>query len=467
MFVGRKQELDALEKLHAKKSFQMVVLYGRRRVGKTTLATKFCEGKRALYFTALEQSDADNLADFTREIKRLFNLPSGLGSFGTWADAFSFLAERAREEPFVLVIDEFPYAAKENPALPSMLQVAIDRELKSTGLFLVLSGSNQGFMESKVLGKKSPLHGRRTAQMKLQPLGYRDAALMTPWADAQEAFRYYGCLGGVPYYLSLVDPGLTFRENIAELFFNPTGLLYGEPSMLLRQELREPALYNSILRAIAGGANRSGEIANRTGIAGSTLPRYLKTLTDLGIVEKVVPFGENPETSKRGIYRLKDAAYDFWYHFVMPHATDVEAGAGALVARALTDEQIDTYLGHRFERLAGEWLLGEALAGRLPVQATAFGSWWGTDPDLREQADIDVLAANRTQRKLVAGECKYRESFDETEAIERLTHRSTLVKGYKPEALYLFTKHPVSKSTASKHAGDSINFVSLDSMYVA
>ncbi len=462
MFVGREAELDRLERLYAKEAFQMVVVYGRRRVGKTALITEFARGKRALYFTALEQSDKNNLSDLSRKIQEFFGLPP-TGPFESWAQAFGYLASRAAEEPLVFVFDEFPYAAQRNEALPSALQVAIDHGFKDTRAFLVLCGSDQGFMESRVLGRKSPLYGRRTAQMQVLPLGFAQARQMLPGLDAQEAFRYYGCFGGVPYYLAQVDPGAGLRENLAQLYFDPSGFLYDEPMGLLRQELGEPALYNSILRAVAGGANKPSEISDRTGVAQTSLPRYLRTLERLGILERQVPFGENPETSKRGLYRMRDACYDFWFRFVMPYASDVESGLGEAIVAALPDSQIAEYLGRRFERVCGEWLVGEAKAGRLPLPATAVGSWWGTNPATRSQTDIDVLAADKVGKRLLIGECKYRGEFDVSEVVRLLEGKRTLVKGYVAEHLYVFSKHEVPRNTREAH-GD-VRFLSIREMW--
>lgn len=466
MFVGREAELAKLNDLYEHEGFQMAVVYGRRRVGKTTLINEFCRGKRTLSFTALEQSDADNLADFNRAIASFFNLPASLQGFPTWADALAYVSERAHEERFILVFDEFPYAAQRNAALPSVFQVAIDRDLKDTDALLILCGSNQGFMESEVLGRKSPLYGRRTAQIKVGDLGFRDAAKMLPGLDAQDAFRFYGCFGGVPYYLQQVDPALSLRENLARLYFDPMGFLFEEPYGLLRQEFQEPALYSSILRAVAAGANRSNQIADRVGLAVTTLPRYLKSLESLGIISKAVPFGENPETSKRGIYRLSEACYTFWYRFVMPFVSDIEAGLGQAVVAALPEEQLDDYLGHCFEDLCAEWLAGQAREGKLPIPATSVSSWWGTNPEKRAQDDIDVLAADRISKKLVIGECKYRESFDETAEIEDLESKRNLVKGYTATSFMLLTKHDVSEATKKKLASrEGWSLVTLEEMY--
>ena len=254
MFVGRENELETLERAYDADVFQMVVVYGRRRVGKTTLLTHFAQDKPTLFFTAQQQTDADNLADFSVEIAQFFSLPPGT-RFDGWDGALQFLAEQARREPFLFVFDEFPYAAEANPSLVSKMQIAIDHHFAQTKACLALCGSDQGFMESEVLGKKSPLHGRRTAQIRVRPFDYLTSARMVPTVSAEDAFRYYACVGGVPYYLAQIDESRPFLDNIADLFFSTDGLLYEEPLMLLRQELREPAVYNSILRAHRLGGN--------------------------------------------------------------------------------------------------------------------------------------------------------------------------------------------------------------------
>ncbi len=460
MFVGRQEELGKLEKLYGKNEFQMVVVYGRRRVGKTTLISEFAKGKRALFFTALEQSDHDNLADFSARIREFFDLPRMAGGFESWADAFDFLGAEARKDPFVFVFDEFPYAAQRNESLPSVLQIAIDHKLRETGMFLVLCGSNQGFMESRVLGRKSPLHGRRTAQMRVLPLSFAQAREMLPGLDVQEAFRYYGCFGGVPYYLSQLDLDLGFRENLARLYFDPTGFLYEEPLSLLRQELDEPALYNSIMRAVAGGANKPSEISDRTGIARTSLPRYLRTLIDLGILERLVPFGENPETSRQAIYRVAEACYDFWFRFVMPYTSEVEGGLGETIARAIPESQISDYLGKRFEGVCAEWLVGQAKHGSLPIEATSIGSWWGTNPETKSQTDIDVLAANKLSKEILIGECKYRSEFNVSKVVEALNGKRRLVKGYEARFLYVFSRFKLDSGITDAHP--DVRFVPLE-----
>lgn len=464
MFAGRQAELAKLEHHWDRETFQMAVIYGRRRVGKTRLITEFTQDKPTLFFTALEQADSDNLKDFSARLTEFFALPAGT-SFESWRAAFDYLADRATQERFVVVLDEFPYAAARNESLPSLLQILIDHKLSSTGVFLILCGSNQGFMESEVLGRKSPLYGRRTVQMKLTPLGFREAALMTPWAPPHEAFAYYALLGGTPYYLAQADPDSTFAENLENLYFDSTGFLYGEPQFLLRQELAEPSTYNTILRAIASGANRPKEISDVTGISATSLPPYLATLINLGIVERAVPFGENPERSRKGIYRILDAAFDFWFRFVFPNIGAIESGLGAPLVARLDEGALAPYFGYRFERLCAEWIVGEALADTLPISITAVGSWWGSDPRVRERVDVDLVAADVTAKAAIFGECKYRNTFDETQAFETLASRAQLLP-YEPATFVLFSKNPLSEATQTKVASDPLlRSVTLEQMY--
>ncbi len=453
MFVGREEELDLLERLYRKKGFQMVVLYGRRRVGKTTLLDEFSKGKPTLYFTAQVQSSAMNLRSFSQAVYRFFDLPVSTGSFATWSDAFSFIANSSKsmDRPLLFVFDEFPYAAESEPSLPSALQIAVDHEFKKTNTRIILSGSNEGFMESKVLGSKSPLYGRRTAQIKLQPFDYLDAARMVPFADDVQRIEYYVAFGGTPYYLAQIDEKASFQENVEFLFFNKAGLLYEEPLMLLRQELREPASYNSVLSAVAGGATSPKRIAEVAGIEQASIGKYLKTLEELSLIERIVPFGENPEKTRKSLYVVRDPFFAYWYRFVSPNVGAIENGGGRVVAKGTTDgEAFSTYAGKRFEDVCLQYLARRNRKGELSFTASSFGRWWGTDPVAREQVDIDVIAADKPSGQILVGECKWHGLFNDTEALSKLEARATLVKGYDQRYLALFSKEPLATSTAKK-----------------
>lgn len=470
MFVGRQLEL---ERLYAKGGFQMVVLYGRRRVGKTALTKEFAKDKPALVFTAKIQSDALNLADFSRSIYRYFSVPEDTGSFHTWDAALACIAQQAKDTHLIFVFDEFPYAAKRNASLISTFQIACDRLFPETGIFLILIGSNQGFMEEKVLGdtdedslgEKNPLFGRRTARIHLGPFGYRDAALMLPGLSSTELVEFYAVFGGTPYYLSMIDTSESLKTNAERLFFRKEGLLYEEPMMLLRQELHEPAIYSSVLDAIAAGANKPQEIADRIGEDRGPVGRYLKMLQSMRFVEKKVPYGEPREKSRKGICCISEPVFSFWYRFVQPAMDAIEMDAGELEARELFEgNDIPTYVGHWFETICLEWTIAQAKKGALPIRPVRFGSWWGADPARKGQTGIDVVAGSKRRRELFVGECKWRNSFDAGKATQELVRRAQLISGYDAVRYGLFTKDQISAGFAGT-LGPEWTFVDAERLY--
>ena len=456
--------------MYGKDGFQMAVIYGRRRVGKTTLIDEFVKGRKVLYFTAQQKTSRQNLELFSAAVYSAFSLPRSLPAFSSWNDALGFVVEKVGSEPsaapLVFVFDEFPYAAEADPSLPSVFQTAIDHGFKQTNTKLILCGSNEGFMESEVLGTKSPLYGRRTMQIRLKPFDYLDAARMLPGLPPEDELAYYATFGGTPYYLSQIDPGRSYKENVRELLFDTMGMLYEEPLMLLRQELHEPAQYNSILDAVGTGSTAPTRIAERAGVNPNSVGKYLRTLVSLGIIEKIVPFGEN--ASSRGArYRIKDPFFVYWYHFVSRYVGSIEEGAGAAAADyATSGPAFATYLGGQFELVCLQWVRRESAAGRLPFAALEFGQWWGTDPQAREETDIDVVAANKAEHRLLVGECKWRNSFDETAAIEALRHRATLLRGFSRCYHVLFTKGDVGEGTRAKVAAqDDLRVVTVSDLY--
>lgn len=434
-FVGRNAELDTLEQAYGKDAFQMVVIYGRRRVGKTALIERFCQGKRALTFTARELSKSENLRDFSQAVYAFFGMPETAGSFANWKDAFEYVAMRAqgdREHPFVLVFDEFPYAAQSEKSLPSTLQIVIDHAFKNTNVTMVLCGSNEGFMESEVLGRKSPLYGRRTAQIPLKPFDLFDAAKLMPSnASWEDKINYYATLGGTPYYLEQLSEQYSYAQNIERLCFNISGILYAEPDMLMRQELREPALYNGLLNAVGSGRNTPTVIADYIGMDRSSVSTYLATLAGLGIVERKVPFGEN--------------------------AAAMQSTSGAAFS---------TYVGQQFEEMCVQWLVRECKEARMAFLPTAIGKWWGNDPQAKAQADIDIVMEDSINKQLLLGECKWRNTVNESETIATLQSRSPLIKSNYARQYVLFTKYKAGDATIAKAEQDnSLKLVDAERMF--
>ena len=476
MFISRTRELAALQRLYNRDKFQMVVIYGRRRVGKTTLVSEFIKGKPAVFFSAQEANDRLNLQMFSEKVYEYFNIPKTTGAFANWNDALKFIADKAQTQKFILAIDEFPYIAESNRSIKSILQNIIDHELLQSKLYLILCGSQISFMENDVLGYKSPLFGRRTAQMMIEGFDYYDAAKMlnslseyplSSQISNEDKIKYYSCIGGTPHYLAQVDAGMSFEDNIKELFFQPQGYLYGEPAMLLQQELREPAMYNSIIAAIAAGASRLNDISTKIGEETSKTIKYIKTLIALKILQKAYPFGENPEHSRKGIYMIADNCYRFWYRYVFMHKTGVETGIGGEVADALVFPELSGFIGKpAFEEICRQYIIRQNKNKTLPFLASNFGVWWGTDNREKTAADIDIIAENKAEKKILLCECKWKNEPSDAANIKKLMSKSYLLPGYDEYYFIFFSKSPyTTEARQLERQNSNLKLITLDLLF--
>lgn len=468
MFVGREKEIEMLDKLYDKNKFEMVVMYGRRRIGKTTLIVEFMNNKYGLLFTAQEASDKINLDNFSSKIYEKFGLPKTTGSFKSWNDAFEFIAEQTKEKRFVLAFDEFPYAVNENKALKSILQNLIDHRLKDTKLFLILCGSQVAFMEKEVLGVKSPLFGRRTCQIKLDGFNYLESSKLLQDIPTEDKIKYYACIGGTPYYLSKIEKELSFEENIKELYFNISSYLYNEPVMLLQQELREPAMYNSIISTVASGATKLNEIATKLEEDRSKIFSYLNVLINMKIITKEYPFGENVSKSRKGLYKIADNCYAFWYRFIFPNKPEIESGSGHIIADSeVFGEDLNRFIGKlAFEDISREYLIEQNLQGKLPFQATSFGKWWGNDPQQKSETDFDVILANRKEKKILLCECKYRNSLTDLNDLKKHVNRDYLFPEYNQKYFYFISKANFTKETIDfANQKENIKLITIDQLF--
>lgn len=417
----------------------MAIVYGRRRIGKTALLNEFIKGKNSLFFPAEEVNDSLNLQKFSR----ILGEKLGINNFPTvtdWEELFAIIDEKFAQSHLVLVIDEYPYAATANKSLNSILQHIIDYQFKQSNIFLILCGSSMSFMENQVLGKKSPLFGRRTGQLKVNPLDYYDAAKFYPAVSSEDKIKYYACVGGTPYYLSLINPKLSFHQNITNLFFKMTGYLFNEGTLLMKQEFREPANYNSVLQAIASGANTLNEIVGFTRLESSVASRYLVTLRELNYVERIVPFGANPLKRKTSQYQITENFLAFWYRYVFSVRDEIEQGNGTIYSMAAMQDLSD-FVGPIFEEITRQYLRRMNMAKQLPFIAKTFGKWWGKDKKGNVQ-EIDVVVESLDSKKLLIGECKWRDQFKVKQTVARLADRSAIFDKHTCYK-YLFTKLPV------------------------
>ena len=403
-FIGREQELAELEARWRSGRAELFVVYGRRRVGKTELLLQFSRrihGK-TLYFLATQVTRQEHLRQLTEVLRETFHDPllESL-TFTDWEAVFAYLGKQAQEERLLVILDEFPYLCEAAPELPSVIQRFWDLQGKNSQLFLVLCGSQLGFMEREVLGERSPLYGRRTGQLRLRPFNFREAALFFPGYSPREKLVAYGILGGMPAYLTRFSPERPLRENLLREMLQVQGYLYEEPRFLLRMELRDPKVYASILGAVASGCTKLNEIAQRAGLTVQVASKYLGVLQDLELVEREVPFTARvPQRSKRGRYRLTDHYLNFWFRFVQPHSTMIEAGQGPFVYKRYIVPYLGEYMGQVFEEVARSYLrlYADTELGLLPV--SRIGREWGKD------FEIDLIAEH-ADGSWTFGECKW------------------------------------------------------------
>lgn len=424
MFVGREKELAELERLYGTTAFQMPVVYGRRRVGKTRLLAKFIEDKRAIYFQARRTNAEANLSMLSQAI--LSKIPGASGAnYQSFDEAFDALGQLASKERLVVVIDEFPYLAYSFPEISSLLQEKIDHDYASNSrLMLILCGSSLSFMEEQVLGYDSPLYGRRTAQLKIEPLDFLTSLSILGGMSREDAAVCYGITGGIPAYLEKLDTSASLEENIKQLFLDPAGYLYEEPGNLLLQECRDPKQYDAIVQAIGNGSSKISQIANATGIATSNTKSYLDKLISLGIIERELPFNET--SNKKSIYKICDQMFRFWYRFLPQNMGLVQNGLTD-AAYARIEPHLSDYMGEAFELICKQFAFELARRGELPVLPAKTGRWWGTDARTKSQEEIDLLADDGCGKLLLA-ECKWRNEPTGEKILKELVRKGELFK---------------------------------------
>lgn len=403
-FIGREQELAELARRWDSGRAELLVVYGRRRVGKTELLLQFARrgSKRYLYFLATQVTRQEQLRQFSEVLRDAFSDPLlKTLTFSDWDAVFAYLGQQVRQERLLVILDEFPYLCEAAPELPSVIQRFWDLEGQHSRLFLVLCGSRPGFMEREVLGERSPLYGRRTGQLRLQPLDYREAGQFFAGYGWRDRLLAYGMLGGMPAYLQRFEPKQSLRKNLLQEMLSAQRYLYEEPRFLLRMELRDVRVYASILGAIASGCTRLNEIAQRVGVAAHAVSKYLSVLQELGLIARAVPFlARAPQRSKQGRYHILDPFLRFWYRFVYPHATLVEAGQGELVYERFIRPQLDTYMGGIFEEVARAYMERYAAAELKVPPVVRTGREWAGDFDLD-------LMAEHADGSWTIGECKW------------------------------------------------------------
>ena len=456
MFIGRKQELNFFEEKYNAPGGQMVVLYGRRRIGKTELLYKFCEDKPHVFYSCREISDSEQLKAFSERMFRAGSPAAKYTSvFESWELAFKGLLELPMGgKKKLLIIDEFPYMCRGNPSIPSILQILWDETLRNENIMIVLCGSAMSFIEKKVLSEKSPLYGRATGIYKINELPFNDAIKFFPEYSDEDKLLAYSVLGGIPHYLRQFDPKRSLQDNIVKNVLTKGCVLYSEVEFLIRQELREPAMYNTIIEAVALGNTALNDIYTKTQLDKVKISVYLKNLMELQIIERefsVLSGAKEQASSSRGLYRITDNFFRFWFNFVSTNLSDLETGDAEGIYAHEVAPRLNDFASPVYETVCREFIRNKNQLGELGFRIAKLGRWWGKlnkvitteDGKIKQVAfdsEVDILAVDSQSKNYILGECKFRNADFDMQDYKNLKAKSTLIKHEANIHYVLFSK---------------------------
>ena len=414
IFIGRKKELKLLEELYNSQKFEMLILRGRIKVGKSYLLNHFSKKyqNNTVFFTADKSAEKSNVKSFCEELNNVLKFGTFLNSFETWKDVFSFFKDIELKQRLVIIIDEFTYLHSSNPDFDSILQNAIDRVLKQKNIFLILCGSEVSTIEDIIDDSTKPLYGRKTAELKLEPFSYLEAKEFFPKYSNEEALTVYSILGGTPLYLSLFDDSLSIRENIIKNCLSTTGYLFNEVENLLRMELKETSFYKNIMLAINSGASNLNTIRDKVGEDSAKISKYISVLINLGYIKKEIPCGEK-DRIRNTLYSISDNYFAFYFAFIFKHRNILNGFISPEIfyEKEMTNEKLNAFIGKRFEDICKAYLKQQFYLGKMPFYPQEIGRWWGNNPILKKQEEIDILALD--DENAIICECKYtNEKFD-------------------------------------------------------
>jgi len=401
-FVGRETELRLFRQRLTSDRAELMVLYGRRRVGKTALVQQaFADGEH-LYLMADRRADGDLLREFSRRVLAHFDpVLRDVGGFPDWLALLAYIGQRAAERRTVVIIDEFPYLVQANRAVPSLFQKGWDLHLAGSRIYLVLLGSSIAMMETEVLDYRAPLYGRRTGQLLLEPLPFADARELLPDLTVAQQVEFYALTGGTPAYLRQLDPARGLHWNLTERVLAQGSFLNREVEFVLREELREPRVYMSLLKELATGQTRVGELASALGLTRSAVSRYLATLAGLRLVRRELPVTERaPHKSRKGLWRIDDPFFRFHFRYLMPHRAELEQSLGEAVCDRIVADW-SSFTAETFETVCTQAVWAMARQGRLPFIPSRVGRWWAGEQE------IDIVARDAELAWVLYGECKW------------------------------------------------------------
>lgn len=421
-FIGRQQELSILNELWDNPRAQMLILYGRRRVGKTALLTHWMHTsrRRILYWVASPTSATAQLRSFSQAVYN-FASPSRPApddfTYASWEQAWQQVAWLSQNERMGLFIDEFTYLLEVESGIAGQLQNFWDSTLSQSNLLLVLSGSHLGMMKREFLSYQAPLYGRASAQIHLQPLPFGMSRLYFPNYSDVDRVAIYAIFGGIPAYWERIDPRKSISQNIRQQLLSPNNLMQSEPRLLLQDFVSDPHNYVAILTAIAYGARTPKEIESFTGLPNVQVPKYLSILAEAGYVERKTPVTSGPK-SRRGKHQIVDPYLRFYYRFLASRQEQIALGIQDQALAEISRHMIDFIGTHTWEELCREWTLRASAQGKLPFLPDQVGSAWNT------RAQIDVTGINRMQKTLILGECKWSQTASERPVLSTLVEKA-------------------------------------------
>ena len=442
MFIGREAELKFLQDKYTEEGGQLIVLYGRRRIGKTETLREFCKDKPHIFFSCTQTTDRMQLRNFSnRMFKEDIPAKNYISEFADWERAFRAILDLPyHDQKKLLVIDEFPYMCRGNRSIPSILQNLWDTELRNDNVMLILCGSAMSFIEKELLSEKNPLYGRATGIYKMKEMGFYDAAKFFPDYSDQDKILAYSVLGGIPHYLRQWNPELSVDENIKRNILTKGCILYSEVEFLLHQELRETPIYNSIIEAVALGSTKLNDISQKSLIEDTSKTSvYLKNLIELGIIEREFPVDakiKEQANSSRGTYRLTDNFFRFWYSFGFANFSQLEDGDVDGVYEYVVKPALHEFTSFAFEDICREFVREMQKKNELPFRYSKMGRWFGksTVRDAKAasgfrtaETEIDLLAISKSAEEYLVGECKFKgEPFSYSEYLDTLAKLSPL-----------------------------------------
>ena len=455
IFIGRKKELKLLEELYNSQKFEMLILRGRIKVGKSYLLNHFSKKyqNNTVFFTADKSAEKSNVKSFCEELNNVLKFGTFLNSFETWKDVFSFFKDIELKQRLVIIIDEFTYLHSSNPAFDSILQNAIDRVLKQKNVFLILCGSEVSTIEDIIDDSTKPLYGRKTVELKLEPFSYLEAKEFFPKYSNEEALTVYSILGGTPLYLSLFDDSLSIRENIIKNCLSTTGYLFNEVENLLRMELKETSFYKNIMLAINLGASNLNTIRDKVGEDSAKISKYISVLINLGYIKKEIPCGEK-DRIRNTLYSISDNYFAFYFAFIFKHRNILNGFISPEIfyEKEITNEKLNAFIGKRFEDICKAYLKQQFYLGKMPFYPQEIGRWWGNNPILKKQEEIDILALD--DENAIICECKYTNEKFDLKQLEDL-EQSALCINKENKSFIIFSKSGVTTKVEELIIDDS------------